>query len=201
VRKFFRLPTLGVMILPLVLFLSMPAQTEESGADPASLQPTDDDRAAMEAMLSKLDPEERELVAGLLMELQQCNLELQELRNELATLRLFHKAVVNERDRLRAELARFGGEVQPAPAKLTIVHGTITSVDKIAPLIMAEFKAERAIPVGSTLTILRSNERIGTSKVVLSEGATVVAELAAPQSGEPTLVLPGDRVEYVAEVE
>jgi hypothetical protein len=185
---------MGLLAITLAAFRPLGAQTEESEADPSALLPTDDDRKAVEVMLAKLSPDEEQLVASLL-------LQIEDLRKELATLKMFHRVVVKECDSLRAELARFVAVEQPAPAQITVIRGKITSVDSIAPLIMVEFKAERNIPIGSELAVISNGDRIGGAAVVLSEGNTVIAELVIPANAAPPKVDVGDQVEYVVEGE
>ena len=193
-RRLWLLLMMGLLAITLAAFRPLGAQTEESEADQSALLPTDDDRKAVEVMLAKLNPDEKQLVASLL-------LQIEDFRKELATLKMFHRVVVKECDSLRAELARFVAIEQPYPAQITVIRGKITSVDSIAPLIMVEFKAERNIPVGSELAVISDGDRIGAAAVVLSEGSTVIAELVIPENAAPPKVDVGDQVEYVVEGE
>lgn len=197
-RRFWLLAVLGLLVFTFAAIGPVRAQTDEPEAE-TSLVPTDDDREAVEVMLSKLNPDEKQLVASLLLQMQDYQAMIEDLRKELATLKLFYTIVVKERDKLRAELAKYVGLEEPARAQITVIRGDVTSVESIARLIMVEFKADRNIPVGAELGVLRKGERIGRCKVVLSEGSAIVAELVVPENATPPVVIAGDQVEYVVE--
>jgi len=186
-----------VAVAALLLGGTMYAQV----APEPSQAPTEADRDAVAAMLAKLSDDEKELVKNLVLEVDQSRREIEKLRKELDSLKVFHKALAEELARAKAELSKLIGGKAPAKEQLQLVKGKVTSVDSLAPLILVELSGENKLPAGAELNIMRDGKRIGAAKVLASEGKSVCGEVAAPEGAAAPSVLVGDDVAYMAKGE
>ncbi len=174
---------------------AQPEKVDPQAAEPTAL-PTEDDRKAMQAMLLKLEPEEKQLVAGLLMQLQEDQRVIDQLEQELATLKLFHRAVLKELEEARAQLSKLSASQPAAPAKSQVIKGSVTSVDQMAPMVIVKLADGRAVPVGTTLCILRGGKEMADARVITCEGSNICAEVIAQANAASPDILVGDEVSY-----